>query len=321
MIQGGAAYAVWGFYVLSGFLMTLVIKDKYGFTVEGILKYISNRIIRIFPLYYICLLAGIATIVFLRHHKIDPTQFNGQFYMPSRGTWLAPLTLLTVFPTTGLPVATSGALATEFTAYAMMPLMAFSPLFSLLFFFISLVVNISYGFGLESFAARYTFFSTCLIAFSFGSLLCHFKPWLSLIRNRPLSLGAWLLLSVSWLRYPYFPWEHGLYVSLPVSGWVVLSFIDVRKNKLDGLLGDLSYPVYLAHTLVLAWYFVVFHKAFDLRCAVEVYVFSVILSYILIVVVDRPLSRLKVRGRTTAPDNQNYDLTLRARSRPKISLI
>ena len=36
MIGGPAAYAVWGFFVLSGFLMTLILTTKYGFTKQGI---------------------------------------------------------------------------------------------------------------------------------------------------------------------------------------------------------------------------------------------------------------------------------------------
>ena len=36
MFGGPAAYAVWGFYCLSGYLMTLILNEKYGFTARGI---------------------------------------------------------------------------------------------------------------------------------------------------------------------------------------------------------------------------------------------------------------------------------------------
>ena len=39
MLRGPAAYAVWGFFVLSGYLMTKVLREKYGFDSRGIIAY------------------------------------------------------------------------------------------------------------------------------------------------------------------------------------------------------------------------------------------------------------------------------------------
>ena len=36
MVHGPAAYAVWGFFVLSGYLMTLVLTQKYGTDAGGL---------------------------------------------------------------------------------------------------------------------------------------------------------------------------------------------------------------------------------------------------------------------------------------------
>ena len=52
MIGGPAAYAVWGFYVLSGYLMTLVLNEKYGPSINGLKRYAYNRFLRIYPLYW-----------------------------------------------------------------------------------------------------------------------------------------------------------------------------------------------------------------------------------------------------------------------------
>ena len=45
MLHGPAAYAVWGFYLLSGYLMTHVLRTKYGFRPRGLLAYASNRVL------------------------------------------------------------------------------------------------------------------------------------------------------------------------------------------------------------------------------------------------------------------------------------
>lgn len=50
MVQGYAAYAVWGFFVLSAYLMTFVLTQKYGFTKQGLRDYAWNRFLRIMPM-------------------------------------------------------------------------------------------------------------------------------------------------------------------------------------------------------------------------------------------------------------------------------
>ncbi len=52
--------AVFSFYVLSGFLMTMVLNEHYGFGLRGGLYFVANRILRIFPAYW--LVIGIAAI-------------------------------------------------------------------------------------------------------------------------------------------------------------------------------------------------------------------------------------------------------------------
>ncbi len=53
MLGGPAAYAVWGFYCLSGYLMTLILNEKYGFSGRGIGRFAVNRALRIYPAYYV----------------------------------------------------------------------------------------------------------------------------------------------------------------------------------------------------------------------------------------------------------------------------
>jgi peptidoglycan/LPS O-acetylase OafA/YrhL len=43
-------YAVYSFFILSGFLMTTIMKNTYGYTVSGFKSYAYNRLLRIFPI-------------------------------------------------------------------------------------------------------------------------------------------------------------------------------------------------------------------------------------------------------------------------------
>jgi peptidoglycan/LPS O-acetylase OafA/YrhL len=47
-----AEQAVFSFYVLSGFLMTLILNESYGFSPRGLLRFSINRWLRLFPIYY-----------------------------------------------------------------------------------------------------------------------------------------------------------------------------------------------------------------------------------------------------------------------------
>lgn len=43
------AYAVFGFYCLSGYLMTLIMQTTYGYSFQGVIKYGINRFLRNYP--------------------------------------------------------------------------------------------------------------------------------------------------------------------------------------------------------------------------------------------------------------------------------
>jgi peptidoglycan/LPS O-acetylase OafA/YrhL len=49
MIHGPAAYAVWGFFLISGFLMALVLQTRYSDGWGGLRDYAFNRFLRIYP--------------------------------------------------------------------------------------------------------------------------------------------------------------------------------------------------------------------------------------------------------------------------------
>ncbi|WP_083921226.1 acyltransferase family protein [Cytophaga aurantiaca] len=63
---GSPAYlSVWGFYMLSGFLMCLIMNEKYGFDTTGKIKYLKDRAFRIFPAYWLSIILSILLISFI----------------------------------------------------------------------------------------------------------------------------------------------------------------------------------------------------------------------------------------------------------------
>jgi peptidoglycan/LPS O-acetylase OafA/YrhL len=99
---------------------------------------------------------------------------------------------------------------------------------------------------------------------------------------------------VVWLFFPTWPWTWGLYFSLLLSAWMVVSLQAQPSGKLDKMLGDLSYPIYLIHTTVAAWFVCAcgFTRPF-VTFFLPAFAATVALSWLIVILIDRPLSRLK----------------------------
>jgi peptidoglycan/LPS O-acetylase OafA/YrhL len=293
MIGGPAAYSVWGFFVLSGYLMTYVLTRKYGFDAGGLRAYAFNRFIRIMPSYYVAVVVGVITIVALKN-CVDLTRLNPQFTMPHGWDWFNPLTLLPIFRAGALPVPVSGALATEVGMYILMPFMARSRSAAWMALIMSVIANISIGFDVSTFPARYTYSATTMVAFAAGSLTCHYIDYLRRIAVPSIALIAWGLHSVIWLKYDPWPWTYGLYSSVILSVWVVVSLDSRETSQLDKTLGDWSYPMYLFHTTVGAWLLPYFGYGRSFKFFLLSFVLTIGVCWILVKFFDRPLSKLKI---------------------------
>jgi len=73
--------AVWGFYVLSGFLMTAVLNTRYGFDRDGLLGYAASRAFRLLPSYWLGIAITAAAIA-VYGERADPRLINDQMDLP-----------------------------------------------------------------------------------------------------------------------------------------------------------------------------------------------------------------------------------------------
>lgn len=79
--------AVEGFYIVSGFLITLVLMEKYR---GNFVLFYTNRALRIFPLYWVCLaLYIVANWVVLRGYLPSPTVGSLNFQYSSATWWVS----------------------------------------------------------------------------------------------------------------------------------------------------------------------------------------------------------------------------------------
>ena len=295
MIHGPAAYAVWGFYSLSGYLMTHVLRHKYGSTKPGLQDFAYNRFLRIYPMYAVALIAGAIALWFASRAGVAAKDLNPQFIWPENSkSWFVNISLLPL-ASWGLLVPVSGALAVEVGAYILMPLLAFSRPAAWIALILSLIVNANYGFGTDTFAVRYSSFITCFWVFAVGSLVSHYKKELSVLVFPKLSMLAWVAHCLVWIWYDPWPWTYGLYFSVLLSSWVIVSIESVKTSRMDSIFGDISYPIYLFHTVLGVFMLILGLKIRSLEFFITTFSTTLIVSWLLVVTVDRRINLMKRR--------------------------
>jgi peptidoglycan/LPS O-acetylase OafA/YrhL len=287
MIGGPAAYAVWGFYVLSGYLMTLVLNEKYGPSINGLKRYAYNRFLRIYPLYWAASALGLLALLILPSLGIVASTLNPAFNIPySLADYWHNLTLIPIFGGQNLLTPVSGALATEIGAYILMPFVAFSRLAAILGLILSLIANVKLGLTIDdfamNFATRYSSFLSCYIAFTFGSLTYHLRNHLAKLQLPLLSVIIWIIHSFLGVKFNLYPWLYGLYTSIPLSAWVAVSLLKMNTGKLDRILGDLSYPVYLFHSGVAVWFLFYFNNVHSFSFFIVSFLVTILISTLLL---------------------------------------
>jgi peptidoglycan/LPS O-acetylase OafA/YrhL len=117
--------AVFAFYSLSGYLMTRVLHERYGFTVGGTAAFLVNRVLRLWPAYLVVVFGTVLALQFL------PLQ-NFFFSLTVPDTLLAKLTNITILGQVGFDflyliplsrlVVTSWSLSIEIFCYCLLAL-------------------------------------------------------------------------------------------------------------------------------------------------------------------------------------------------------
>ena len=159
---------------------------------------------------------------------------------------------------------------------------------------VACAANYQYGFGMDTFVARYSGFATALLPFAVGALTCHYRAKLGHFRAPGLSIFVWCVHSLYWLLDPYWPWTYGLWLSVLLSAWVVLSLAEIKGGSADKWMGDLSYPVYLLHTTVAAWLLPHYGYGRPAPFFVVAFAGTIVLSWAMVKFLDRPMQSIKL---------------------------
>lgn len=249
-------YAVFAFYVLSGYLMTAILHRSYGYSRQGFLRYALNRGLRIFPLYWLAALASVLLIALLgeaasRHyHAAMGLQLGGL-------ELLRNLLLVLDVSTSTRWVPPAWALTVEIFYYLLMGL-GLSRWWwsSLAWLAASLLYTLYLVVGDASFSYRYFPIAAASLPFSVGACLFHLRRWRP-AGGRPGVPRGLAVVSLAFVANLLWATQGGgeveraqFYGNLVLAAamtWLLAAWQPPRLAGPDAALGELSYPVYLLH--------------------------------------------------------------------------
>jgi peptidoglycan/LPS O-acetylase OafA/YrhL len=267
-------FAVQAFFVISGFYMELL-RKKYAPAPVWI--FYSNRYSRLIVSYLIVLAVTVLLIALMPGVSFPPATFLASFKSESSTEWaLLVFSNFTMFGqdllsivfshnSNALLIPQGWSLALELWFYLLVPLLwRASDRMLWIIVVISLALRLTFVFSaLPFFPWQQRFFPTEVMFFVLGMLsFRRSSEILKIVRSGRaclLSVSAWIIFA-GWLYPVAFPWSQWpelellwpssvlvgaiLYVTLPAM------FSLTSGSRIDRLIGEFSYPIYLVHITV-----------------------------------------------------------------------
>ncbi|CAB3628311.1 acyltransferase family protein [Achromobacter aegrifaciens] len=333
----GGRLAVQLFYVISGFLISYVLTatDHYQGAVG---KFYANRFLRLFPIYLAVAALTLAAHVmsggaFFRIY--DALPFSAELFLVLSNIFIMGQDWLMFFGIEhsalkftgnfahsevplyeGLLVPQAWTLGVEMSFYLVAPFILHSPRRLLALLAASLALRgvlIATGIGLGD-PWTYRFFPTELALFLLGSLshqvlLPRYKAWTQRIKRLP-EIGTAVLAVYCVLHFSIAMNQtvrDGLAVLL-FGALLPLAFLFQSRHRLDKAIGELSYPIYICHSLVIMFFKWLLEEAhldqpllFMALVITSTIAFSALLNSVIADPIERLRSRLRTDDRDPAP--------------------
>lgn len=309
--------SVQAFYMISGFYIAMILNGKYANKAE----FWRNRLLRLFPAYLAVLLFSILVKIWISSGLSE--WLSPAFEMSAR-SWLflvvSNLTLVgqdwiffTAAGSSFLPlivVPQAWSLSVEITFYAVAPflLRPFRPKLIAGIVLGTVVARLSFAhFGMMNDPWSYRFFPLEIGTFLAGSLAWAFYESMKTHLARvPEVAGCALTVitlgfAISYYALPIDEMAKRLFFLLILFFSLPLMFSLTKDVKLDKAIGDLSYPVYLCHFVVIEllayWWGTTAMTQWQMAGAILA---SVGLAWIIFFLIERPGERFRQSLNRTA---------------------
>lgn len=316
-------YAVFGFYIISGYLMTLIMHKSYGYTWFGRYSFTINRFLRLYPQYWAAVIFSIILILSFGD-KIVIGYHNSIFLPTSFKDYISNIAMIfpSWYPNRVNPrlVPPTWALTVEIFFYLLICL-GISKNFTRVKIWILLSICYVAGTfiaGLPN-GSRFVPVAAASLPFSVGSAIYFIsndnKSYVRYLKLRVSSTllftlmlancFAWMIMSCI-ITGPFGSLiEFGFYLNILICALLVYSIAMggeiVKINKsIDKFIGDFSYPIYLLHWQTgLLVSFVIFGEVlhgFSFRGGINLIAsvfFIFLLSTVLMIVIDKPIQNIR----------------------------
>lgn len=303
--------AVFGFYTISGFLMTLVVSGYYSQQRFGRLKFLLNRAVRIYPTYWCCLLIFIA-ILSLSHINGNYAPWKLVEFPKTFEQWVPQISIWGMMNIEGgkYPVRFirhMWSINVELLYYVIIGLAAgYSRRLAVVWLIASLVLMVWIRSKTSHYVPFYNTYWGCSHAFALGSIAYyyrdHFMRFCTTNMVIAITLALAILIAPSVIVLPrgsvFTLTDYMLFAPLPFA-YVILCLYKHNKHKgvsrVEQLCADLTYPMFLIHMAVAIGVMIVFPdiKYMTARLWWTALPVTFMLSYILVIFVERPLTDLR----------------------------
>ena len=250
--------AVFGFYVLSGYLITRVINERYGWSLAGRMRFALNRALRIYPPYWAC--AALSLVIVGAVPVLAESMNIGLSWPDTAREWLLNAIIIGHTPPgeTARLIPPVWSLHVELVFYGAMCLgLSRAPRLSLAWLLASVLLTLALVcrvyLGGDSFTHT-LYFSTAAGSLPFAAGACTYwlsQRWRPAVRpHRVFGAVCAFMLACS-VAHMVMPGRLALLVSIwsviPVACFATICLAQHRAGRIDRIAGDLSYPVYLLH--------------------------------------------------------------------------
>lgn len=258
-------YPVFGFYIISGYLMTLIMHENYGYTRQGRTSFAINRFLRLYPQYWAAAMISIFLIYILGSDVVKT--YHLAIFLPATVLQYIEniaMGFVSWNPSVITPrlVPPTWALTVEIFFYILICVGISKTVTRVkIWFFLSLLYVIGsfvLGFSWED---RYYPFAAASLPFAIGAgiyfLSKNEEVYVTYLRLKISPLLIFLLILGNCFIFAQigvntFMANLGVYINLGLCALLVYGIVRGGKivgigEHLDKKIGDFSYPIYILH--------------------------------------------------------------------------
>jgi len=313
-------YPVFGFYIISGYLMTLIMQESYGYTLQGRVSYLVNRFLRLYPQYWA---AAMITVILIYIFGMERVQaFHGSMFLPSTVLEYMEnifMTFVAWKPGDVNPrlVPPTWAITVEIFFYILIGTgISKTPSRVKAWLVLSIIyVIVAFASGL-SWEDRYYPVAAASLPFAIGAgIYFASKKDKKYLIDSNFDISAkyiFILIIANCLFFAQMDSDLlifgvGFYINLILCALLVYSVVTGGKiieigDSLDKKIGDFSYPVYLLHWQAgFVASYLLFQKPFHeysfqgFLVLIVAFMGLYILSKVFITLIDKPIQVLRLR--------------------------